>query len=116
MSSMAAHAHARARTMRQSTLLLVEDALGEIAEPHSTANLGDVVGVKADLLEALEVNDHGTILSSQTECSIGMATSSRLDLDIVLGCASDRVGNMLDGRWEYDDGRGVRETKIVWLS
>ena len=64
MSRVAAHSNARTCTMGQSTLSLVEDCLGEIAKPHSTANLGNIVGVKADLLEALEVDDHGAILPS----------------------------------------------------
>lgn len=91
MSGMSTHTDTGACAMRESTLRLVVDTDSQIAQPHPSANRSNVVGVKSDSLEVLEIDDHTPILSAQTEGSIRMPTAPWLHFHIALGCAQHSI-------------------------
>lgn len=45
----------------------IVNAESQIAQPHATADLGNVVCVETDALEILEIDDHATTLAARGE-------------------------------------------------
>lgn len=82
MSGMPSQADARASAMRKRSLCLIVDSLGEIPKPYTSADFRNVVGIESDALKAFKIHDHTPALSSQTERSISVSTSSRLHLNL----------------------------------
>lgn len=115
MRSVSTNTNAGACAVRKSSLRLIVDSLGEVAQPYASANLGDVAGVQGNGLKVLEVNDHAPALPTQAEGSIGMATPTRLHFDIAFGGTCHGIGDVLRRFRKDDDGGGVGKTEIVWL-
>lgn len=115
VSGMSAHTHTWAGSVGKSSLSLVVDAFGKIAQSHSSADFCEVIGVETDGLKVLEVNDHTSALSTKTERRISVPASSGLHLHIVLRSTGHGIRDMLSGLGENDDGWGVREAEIVGL-
>ena len=64
----ATNADARARAMRKSTLVLLVDVVGDIAQTDTTTNRGNASGfVDGDLVEVLQEDLHATVLSARAE-------------------------------------------------
>lgn len=110
MSGMSTYANTRASAVRKSPLTLVVDTVGKIAQPHSSTHGSDFVGVKANSLKVFQIDDHAPAFSAETEGGVGMASTSGLDLDIVLASANHGVRDMLSGGGQDNDGWGVRQT------
>lgn len=95
MSGMSTYTNTGAGAVRKSPLALVVDTVGKIAQPHSSTHSSNFVGVKADSLKVLQIDDHAPALSAETEGGVGVASTSSLHLDIVLASANNGVRDML---------------------
>lgn len=58
MGEVAPNANTRAGAVRDGTLALIENTLGEISQANTSTYLGDVgVGIDSDVVKALKVDD-----------------------------------------------------------
>lgn len=105
-----------AGSVGQSTLALVVDALGQVTQPETTADLGNALVVEADILELLEVDDQAAILAARGVRSVRVAPALGLNLDTILGRAENSIRDVLDGGRDDNDGRGVGDVHVVGLS
>lgn len=115
MGEVSTNTNAGAGSVGESALALVVDTLSQVAQSEATADLGDSLVIEGHVLEFLKIDDHGAILATGREGSIGVTSTPCLDLDVILGCADHSIRDMLDGGGDNNDSRLVVQVNVVGL-
>jgi hypothetical protein len=72
-------------------------------------------GVHAEMLKMREIDDDGTVLATDAEIGIAMATTTRLNLEPLIRGALHNRGDLISAPRPCDRGGGDSEGCIVWF-